>query len=247
MKHLTACIKAAPPLPRQCGGEGIAMLTQKDIDRFWSKPDRSGKCWLWPSKRDRYCTFNIVTPAGKKSLLAHRVAYELANGPIPSGQYVCHRCDNPRCVRPDHLFLGTQTDNMQDMARKGRGSKLSGEQVGSAVLTWELVHAIRLAYQNNEGGCNVLSKRFGISSATLQSVVRNRYWHDPDYLYDGPRYHSGRLTWEDACTIRARHACGETGRAIAKDYGVGESTVSRILRGEAWTEPDNRVPSRVGR
>jgi hypothetical protein len=90
-----------------------------EVGRFWSKVDKSGECWVWTAKalcENGYGRFYV----GKKPLRAHRYSWELANGPITDGLFVCHRCDNPPCVNPAHLFLGTHQDNMQDMVAKGR-------------------------------------------------------------------------------------------------------------------------------
>jgi len=87
-------------------------------DAFWSKVDRTGDCWIWQSSR--FATgYGRVTYQGK-SAYSHRVSWTLTNGEIPNGFHVCHHCDNPPCVRPDHLFLGTPLDNMRDRDRKGR-------------------------------------------------------------------------------------------------------------------------------
>jgi hypothetical protein len=79
-------------------------------------------CWEWVAAKNEkgYGKFSIGTT--HTNLKAHRVSWMLANGSIPDGLFVCHRCDNPGCVRPDHLFLGTPKDNMIDKVRKGRGS-----------------------------------------------------------------------------------------------------------------------------
>ena len=81
---------------------------------FWRKVQRDDGCWMWTAGRDGdgYGSY--------RNKRAHRVAWQLTRGPIPDGLVVCHSCDNPACVRPDHLFLGTQQDNIQDMLRKGR-------------------------------------------------------------------------------------------------------------------------------
>lgn len=77
-------------------------------------------CWEWTGSRNT-AGYGVISSKGRKRM-AHRVSYEIANGPIPDGMLVCHRCDNPKCVRPDHLFLGTSRDNAQDAASKGRVS-----------------------------------------------------------------------------------------------------------------------------
>lgn len=88
------------------------------LDRFWSKVQRGDGCWLWTSSLNQrgYGTF---FPNGR-SHKAHRLAWEFSNGPVANGLLVCHHCDNPRCVRPDHLFVGSHLENVQDMVRKNR-------------------------------------------------------------------------------------------------------------------------------
>jgi len=92
-------------------------------ENFWSHVDQSGgpdACWPWTGSRKRYGVLARPTPYGLKHAQAHRVAWELTNGPIPDGLYALHHCDNPPCCNPAHLFLGTQKDNMQDCKAKGR-------------------------------------------------------------------------------------------------------------------------------
>jgi len=96
-------------------------------NRFWKKVDKSdgqgpkGQCWQWIASKDT-CGYGLLKPTS-----AHRVSWEIHNGPIPDSLSVLHRCDNPPCVRPEHLFLGTQKDNMQDRLAKGRYRGTDGQ------------------------------------------------------------------------------------------------------------------------
>lgn len=93
-------------------------------ERFWSKVEKGDACWLWVGKA-RISGYGAIQRGGRADGvgLSHRVSWELTNGPIPDGLYVCHRCDVRLCVRPDHLFLGTQQDNLSDAKAKGRMGK----------------------------------------------------------------------------------------------------------------------------
>lgn len=104
--------------PRQIGDK---MFNEKLIERFWKLVNVAGRndCWNWLAykNRDGYGNFN---GEGKKKWNAHRVSYIIANGEIPDGVCVCHKCDNPSCVNPAHLYLGTHAQNMRDMRVRGR-------------------------------------------------------------------------------------------------------------------------------
>lgn len=89
--------------------------------RFWRRVSKSPNgCWMWKGSKDGGGYGTISTARGSAPAKAHRLSWEMRNGPIPPGQFVCHHCDTPACVNPDHLFLGTQKDNMRDCSRKGR-------------------------------------------------------------------------------------------------------------------------------
>ncbi len=97
-------------------------MTERDAFRFWAKvsPQEAG-CWVWTAgtggKRSPYGMFKL---GGKKQVISSRYAFEMCVGPIPPQMLVCHKCDNPKCVNPSHLFLGTGSDNAMDSVRKGR-------------------------------------------------------------------------------------------------------------------------------
>lgn len=89
-------------------------------ERFWQHVTKSDGCWTFSNGGGWYGAISTVIDGKKKILKAHRVSWELHNGPVPAGMFVCHSCDNPSCVRPDHLWLGTHSNNMKDAMRKGR-------------------------------------------------------------------------------------------------------------------------------
>lgn len=89
------------------------------FDEFLSRADRSGECWVWTGSRLKSGGYGLFCEGGITHR-AHRRSWELSHGEIPGGLFVLHRCDNPPCVRPSHLFLGTQADNNKDMTSKGR-------------------------------------------------------------------------------------------------------------------------------
>jgi hypothetical protein len=109
--------------------------------------------------------------------MAHRAAYEVVNGPIPEGLFVCHKCDNPPCVNPEHLFVGTRQDNVDDRERKGRNKTqfpLYGEQHYRARLTWAAVREIRTAPDHVSN--QALANRLNVSRRTVSDARRFLTW-----------------------------------------------------------------------
>lgn len=139
--------------------------------RFWPKVDQSGDCWTWRGSVDSG-GYGTIKGATNQNLKAHRVSWVLAKGDIPRGLDVLHRCDNRRCVRPEHLFLGTDTENMADMVQKGRSAKLPGERNPAAKLTPEQVNEIR---QSKEFS-TTLAARFGVHKETVGRIRRGLSW-----------------------------------------------------------------------
>jgi hypothetical protein len=133
---------------------------------------RARWCWEWTGTRNPagYGLINVRD----SPRLAHRVAYTLANGSIPLGMSVLHKCDNPGCVRPDHLFIGTLADNNADMRTKGRqrGPSLKGSTNPNALLTEAKVRAIR---KSNAKGTD-LARKYGVTETTISSIRLRRSW-----------------------------------------------------------------------
>ena len=143
-------------------------------DRFWRKVHKGDGCWLWLGGLfDRGYGRFALDP--KVTVRAHRYAWELANGQIPDGLIVCHRCDNPKCVNPEHLFLGTHKDNAEDRERKGRGAgrKRRGAAHPLAKLKAEEVRAIR----STEGISDTAWAEFyGVSESQIGRIRRGESW-----------------------------------------------------------------------
>lgn len=135
---------------------------------FWAKADRTEGCWEWLGTR----WANGYGRIGDKK--AHRIAWERANGrPIPTGMLVCHRCDNPPCVNPAHLYLGTHRDNVRDRMERERGQR--GTDVNTAKLTEEQVHEIRARCDRGEVHRTVAAD-FGISQVMVSLIARRKSW-----------------------------------------------------------------------
>lgn len=149
------------------------------MKRFWDKVDKSGACWTWTACRDAcgYGQFYIGRAAAvrRRTERAHRQAWKLSRGSIPYGLHVLHRCDNPACVNPSHLFLGTHRDNMDDMHAKGRGRKAHGERYPQAKLREQDIRDIRAKYAIGYSQ-RAIGQAYGVSHATVGRIVLGQRW-----------------------------------------------------------------------
>jgi len=150
-------------------------------DRFWSRVNKSGPivqptlgaCWIWTAGLSTAGYGKIATGNGSTSVYSHRVSWELHSGPIPDGLWVLHKCDNPKCVNPEHLFLGTAQDNLGDMRMKGRDAR--GASHGVARFNDVSVREIRAAYATGVG-IHALSRRLACSPTTIFNIVHRLTW-----------------------------------------------------------------------
>lgn len=139
-------------------------------DRFWRFVTPVDGCWLWRGNRNQAGYGQIKVGRKGPSVSAHRLSYELHHGPIPAGLFVLHRCDNPPCVNPDHLFVGTAKDNSDDMIAKGRRAKHVRPHSRVRKLTDDQVLAIRL----DGRALYIVAGEFDVSEATISMIRTGR-------------------------------------------------------------------------
>ena len=186
--------------------------------RYFAKVARTETCWLWTGATDA-CGYGIVRGLDGRVIRAHRLAWQLAVGPIPTDRCVLHHCDNPRCQNPAHLFLGTRADNAHDRDAKGRQVTLGGdrhwsrlhpERVTRGVSHWNRLHPERMARGNRHG------------SQTHPECVRR-----------GERHPHAKLSAENVIHIREL-AQTIAGKTLAIQFGVAYRTIRDIITGKTW-------------
>lgn len=160
--------------------------------KFWSKVKKGRSlddCWEWTASKFKagYGQLTHGYAEGEhKNLKGHRVSYEIHFGAIPDGMLVCHRCDEPSCANPRHLYLGTWQDNVQDMIVKGRRYDTSGANNGQAKITAKIAEQIRKEYAKNDPTFNRYQRRkwsqaklgakYGITQTVVSNIVNGNYW-----------------------------------------------------------------------
>jgi len=220
-------------LRNRCPGEVI---------RFWKKVQKLGKeeCWLWLAGVDEngYGAFSrdYVTKEGrkKKQISASRFSWELHTGTMPPPDiFVCHTCDNPPCVNPNHLFLGSTQDNTQDMVNKNRQSKC--EDHGMAILTETDVHFIR----ESKLGHSELSRQLGISISSIFSIRKGISWTNLPWRSAPVLPKLNKLSEEDVHFIRESKL--KTAE-LARMFDIVPSAVAKTRKGISWKSIPWRTP-----
>lgn len=157
---------------RRYGDAKYASLEARQVRRFWNNVEKTDGCWNWTG-----LTFDSKMPYGRiyfnsKENTAHRVSWEINNKQDPGDSLVLHHCDNPRCVNPKHLYLGTYFDNAQDRERRNRRRVVKGEEIKNSKLTEESVLSIRRSKES----CTTLGKHFNVSRSLISLVRLNKVW-----------------------------------------------------------------------
>lgn len=150
---------------------------QPTEERFWSQVDKRGpdECWIWTGSPVGN-GYGYFTMGRGHRVYAHRFSYERANGPVPSGLDVLHKCDNPPCVNPNHLYAGTPTENVRDCREHNRLNPPRGSRSGTARLTEELVIEIRHAHECGQSSAS-LARQYGVGESTIGNIVNRKTWN----------------------------------------------------------------------
>ncbi len=158
--------------------------------RFHQKyiPVTNCGCWIWTDAPDKYGYGRLQI--GGKAVKAHRISYEIHKGDLDKNKLVCHTCDMPICVNPDHLYLGTNQDNMDDMVRRNRSvpayNPHPGELNGRAVLTHDDVVDILYKYYYLGENSGKLSEKYPVTTSGIQSILRGKTWKHVDRVWIDP-------------------------------------------------------------
>lgn len=204
-------------------------------------PGNDKDCWEW----DGYCNdYGYGIFNWNRHIKAHRFVFECYNGPIPDNLFVCHKCDNPPCCNPEHLFLGTEQDNKDDMVQKNR--QAFGISNGMAKLddetVIEILENIRIGkYTTLQQLCSA----YCIAESPIRDIFNRKLWkhvtvnytdHDLLILRNKIRSTSGvrKLIHTDVVNIKTRLKVGEGLTSIARDYEVSESAIYRIKNNQMW-------------
>lgn len=210
----------------------VNLLDNALIEKFRLKHTVGDGCWEWqalktPTGYGRFCI-------GSKWYLAHRVSYAMHHRVDPDILLVCHKCDNPACVNPDHLFLGEHVDNIRDMMNKGREGFITK-------LTEDQVEEIRRLVVTEDMYIADVASQFGVSYSLVQKLINNKF-RLTETKKDvnlrraprGERCHASKLTADDVRQIRLDRSKGVKIVDLAKQYSVSAASISSIVLRKKW-------------
>lgn len=223
-------------------------LSPRSVATFWGKVQKTETCWLWDGQINAggYGRMGIYVKGqsghGQVAFYAHHLGWLLEKGPIPDGLLVLHKCDVPRCVRPDHLYLGTHAENMKDMKDRGRSPR--GSAGAKAKLTEEDVARIREL--RGTLSQSEIAREYGVTQAIISKAQlgqtwahvagANERWVAPCYAHTKGQG-NGRAKLTDADVARIRRLRNELSQSkIAKRFGISKLTVHRLQRGHSRPE-----------
>lgn len=214
-------------------GESVSSVFWRNVGRVEDSPAGVvGECWMWCGPLNGWGYGRFYVDGTRR--LAHRVSWEIQEGEVPIGLSVLHHCDRPACVRPSHLYVGTQADNIDDMVRRGR-------QRSHSHLLPVVLEARRLAaegmFQRD------IAARLGVGQSAVSRMLNAERWGgqcgftpcaDTGRRARGDAHHLSVLSSLSVVEIRRRAAVGERLKDIAVAFGVHTSSVKKIVSRETW-------------
>ena len=221
------------------------------MNNFYKKISKNcdNDCWIWNASKDKKGYGNFYFN-GKKTL-AHRASFEIHNDKIPVGFLVCHKCDNPSCVNPDHLFLGTYKDNTDDMMKKKRGNMHNEENHFGAKIKKEQIKIIFNMSSNFSQ--REIAQKFNVSQCVIQNILHHKTWLNAGLrmvnltpkgrrpLQYGSKNPKAKISEEHAIYILKIRG-SKSSRQLAMEFDVSEGTIRNIWARKTWTHikvPEN--------
>jgi hypothetical protein len=208
---------------------------------FWKRVNKTDGCWEWTGAM-LLTGYGQMLWVDRKCAKAHRISWIIENGNIPDGMCICHHCDNRKCVRPDHLFLGTIADNNRDMDAKGR--RVNSPQIGSkhwkARLSDSDIVEIRKLHWKDGVMHKDIAAIYGVGVKYIARICRGGAWkHVPMSVPMLPPKEArmmsrAKLKRHDVLNIVSMHKLGSTNADLADKFGVSRSNISHIVTGKSW-------------
>lgn len=244
IREKNAHLSKLSPEDRKIEEEGINL--EKAKRRFWSyvgEPDTNGcRNWFGMLRSDMRGYFSYKG----EMILAHRFAYIQKYGKIPEDTpFVCHKCDNPSCVNPEHLFVCTRQDNTDDMRAKGR-EKYShrGETHWKHRWSDKIVGQIREEYAKGNITYDTIVKKYGVPKTTVAKIIGNKSWKDDNYspaiVYHGrgELNTNSKLTWKEVNDIREKYKNGKSITELSVECEVVYHTIYFIVKNRHWKDDE---------
>jgi hypothetical protein len=216
-------------------------------ERFWEKVDKQGPtgphldtaCWIWTASKDRH-GYGTIGVSASRSRRAHRVSWTLEHGPIPLGLHVLHKCHNTSCVNPNHLYLGSSTQNARDRVLSKRVNAVKGEEHPNSILSDSDVKDI-LRLRSLDTPYKTIAKQYAVSVSTIHGICSGKRWSHLDGFSNhalsiqrgvrsGARHPSSKITPAMVAAMLNMRSYGCTYQQIADHFSLSKSGIHKALR-----------------